>query len=420
MQRLIIEGGEILSGEMRVQGAKNSVLPLMSAALLAEGETVFYNSPILSDVYAAGRIINSLGGECIISSAEHTVRVNPQGISRFEIPEELMNKMRSSVVFLGAILGKYGECRLTYPGGCEIGLRPIDIHLSSLRKMGAVIREERGILDCRAGRLCGAAISLPFPSVGATENIILAAATAEGETIIKNAAREPEIADMANYLNRCGAKIRGAGESTVVIEGVKKLSAADYTVMPDRIAAATYLSAAAATGGEIILHGADGVHTDAVLQVLEQSGCKIYPRRDGIALTAPKRLRGVKTIRTQSYPGFPTDAQAIVMAALSSAEGTTVITENIFESRYRHVEGLLRMGADIKIEGKVAVIDGVKRLHGAAVNSPDLRGGAALVIAALSAEGESEVGGLCCIDRGYEKIEKAIGALGGKIRREQL
>ena len=417
MQSLVIEGGRRLCGEIQIQGAKNSALPLLAAAILGQGETTFTNCPLLTDIYAACRILSYLGCKCKIDG--NTVSADTSNLVNFEVPDDLMREMRSSIIFLGAILGRLGECRLSFPGGCELGPRPIDIHLSALRKMGVTIKEEYGMLDCRVEKeLSGAKINLPFPSVGATENIMLAAVLAKGQTEIKNAARELEITDLAKYLNLCGAKIYGAGESTITIEGVDFLHGCQYEVMPDRIAAITYLCAGAITGGEINLAKVCPEHIDAVIPVLEEMGCHLYSYADNIYINAPKRLKPVKIIRTMPYPAFPTDAQAIVSAVLCKAKGTSIIVENIFENRYKHVSELLKMGADIKTEGKVAIIQGVDKLYGTTVCATDLRGGAALVIAGLAAEGKTEVTNIKHIDRGYESIEKVLSLTGAKIERK--
>lgn len=416
MQRLVIEGENRISGEIDVQGAKNSALPLLAGCVLADGEVVLHNCPRLSDVFAACRILTCLGCKC--KSHGNTITVDSKDISGCCVPDELMREMRSSIVFLGAVLGRLGECSLSFPGGCELGPRPIDMHISALKQMGVLIKEEHGVLQCSCPRgLKGTRISLSFPSVGATENVMLAACLAKGDTVIYNAAREPEISDLANFLNSCGARISGHGSSTVYITGVKRLHGCEYSVMPDRIAACTLLGAAAVTNGEISLKNVRSQDIDSVIPVFEQMGCTVYPYEDRIYLCSKKPLKAVRTIRTMPYPGFPTDAQAIVMAALTKAQGTSVIVENIFENRYRHVDELVRMGADIKAEGKVAVVEGVKRLYGANVRATDLRGGAALVIAALAAEGETTLTNIKLIDRGYEEIEKQLGSVDAKIIR---
>lgn len=419
MQKFIITGGDRLSGEISLQGSKNSTLPIMAAALLADGETVLKNCPALTDVYSASRILNGLGCKCTLRDS--CAVINGDTADKCEIPEKLMSEMRSSIMFTGAILGRMGECTVSIPGGCELGPRPIDMHLAAFRKLGADITDSGGRIRCRISgkRAVGAKINLSFPSVGATENIILCAATAEGETVINNAAREPEICDLCGFLRACGARIRGDGESRVVIDGVDRLHGCEYTVMPDRIAGATYLSMAAAAGGELILKNACVAEMEPFISVLEQTGCGIYTGENRIYLRKGARLRALKDrVRTMPHPGFPTDAQAVLMAALTTADGTSVFEENIFDCRYRHTDALIRMGADIQVMGKVAVVRGVPGLHGADAEATDLRGGAAMAVAALAAEGTTRLGGIAHIDRGYEKFEEAIASLGGKIRRE--
>lgn len=416
MQKLIINGGKKLSGEIKLQGAKNAALPILAAAVLCGGEVTLKNCPKLSDTYAAMRIINHIG--CRTCFDNDVVVVNPCGLCEFEVPDELMREMRSSIIFLGAILGRTGNCTITYPGGCDIGARPIDMHLSALRKMGVTINEEYGQLECHAsGKLRGAKISLSFPSVGATENIILAAVLADGVTIIHNAAREPEIVDLVCFLRECGADIDGEGSGVIKINGVQELHGCEYKIMPDRIVCATYLACTAAAGGDIVVRKCIPSHLDAIMPVFEQMGCFIHTIEDSIFISANKNLRSVDMIRTTVYPGFPTDAQAFVMAALCKARGTSVFVENIFENRYQHVNGLQRMGADIRIEGKVAIIEGVSKMYGAKTSAPDLRGGAGLVTAALGACGRSEISCVHYIDRGYESIEQTLSSLGADIRR---
>ncbi len=413
---LIIEGGHKIQGELTVGGAKNAVLPILAATLLTAGESYISNCPVLSDVYTAGRIITSLGGKCC--RQEDTLCVDTADITSCDISEELMRKMRSSIVFLGAILARMGSCRLSFPGGCELGARPIDIHLWALRKMGVRITEAHGVLDCTLPDAVNSCqLVLPFPSVGATENIMLLAAKSEATVTIINAAREPEITDLAGYINSCGGDIIGAGTETVTIRGVKELHPCEYRVMPDRIVAGTYLCAAAITGGEILLSGADKNHIHSILACYEQMGCSVYTFDDKIYLSAKSRPKPIKNLKTLPYPGFPTDCQPIIMSVLTKASGTSVIYESIFENRYRAAPELCRMGADIKTEGKVAVIEGKSSLWGATVFAPDLRAGAALVLAGLGAEGITKVKDVHYIDRGYQAIERELCRVGGNIKR---
>lgn len=415
-QKFVIKGGTPLNGELKIQGAKNSVLPIIAASVMCGGETVIENCPKISDTYASSRILTHLGLQCIIEKNVMTVRNN--GNKTVEIPDDLMREMRSSIIYMGALLGACGECRMSFPGGCELGPRPIDMHIAAMKKLGAKVVDEYGIIKCTAERgLHGARINLNYPSVGTTENIMLAAVTAKGQTVISNAAREPEIIDLADFLNLCGGRIKGAGNSTIVIDGVQKLRGCTYSVIADRIAAATYISAAASTGGEISLTGIDSSICDSFLPVFEQMGCKIYVYSDRLYINASGKLKGVNKITTMPHPGFPTDAQAVIMAALCKAYGSSIFEENIFESRYRHVDALVKMGADIKVIGKAAVVNGVEKLYGAKVSATDLRGGAAMAVAGLGAEGVTEVAEIHHIDRGYEDMEKAFSSLGGKIQR---
>lgn len=416
-RKLIINGGRKLEGELCVHGAKNSALPLLSAAVLVHGESVLHNCPRLTDVDAACRILSNLGCRC--RRSDSTVTVDAANVNNFEIPENLMREMRSSIVFLGAVLGRAGQCRLSFPGGCELGARPIDLHLAALRQMGAEISEEHGYLDCTAPNgLHGAKLTLSFPSVGATENILLAAATAKGITEIHNAAREPEITDLAEFLNKCGAKISGAGESVICIEGRQRLEPCEHSVIPDRIVAGTYLCAAAITRGEMILTHCEPSHMNGFVPVLEAMGARIYTYGGGkMYISCKKRLVSPPTVRTMPYPGFPTDIQAPFTALCTTAEGTSMFVETIFENRFRHIPELVRLGASIETEGRMCVVRGKTKLSGAKVCAAELRGGAALILAALAAEGTSEVTGLCYVDRGYEAIETALRSVGADIRR---
>ena len=415
-QLLSVRGGRRLEGEVTIQGAKNSVLPILAATLLARGQVALLGCPRLRDVDASIRILRHLG--CDAHWEADALAVDTTALRRCEISDVLMREMRSSIVFLGAILSRCGEARLSFPGGCELGPRPIDLHLEALRKLGAEIREEHGCLLCTApGGLRGGFVSLAFPSVGATENLLLAAARAKGTTVLTNAAREPEIEDLAGYLNRCGAHIHGAGESCIVIEGVPHLYGSTYTVMPDRIAAATYMAAAAVTGGTVLLRDVNSEHLLPVLSAFESTGCAVMQSGSELLLRAPQRLKPVRHVRTMPYPGFPTDAQAPVMTMAAVGDGTSIFVENIFESRYKHAGELNRLGAKIKLEGKVAVIEGVPQLSGAPVSAEDLRGGAALVIAGLAAQGETQVMHPQYIDRGYAHFEENLRALGADVYR---
>ena len=416
MSKMLIEGARKLSGEVEVQGAKNSALPILAATILSGGENVLCNCANISDIDAAVGILRYLGGS--VSRHHTTMLVNTDSLCRFDIPLDLMREMRSSIVFLGAVLSRHKRARLSFPGGCELGPRPIDLHLKALRQMGAVINEHHGILDCYAPKgLTGTKISLSFPSVGATENILLAAVNAKGTTTLTNAAREPEIVDLAEYLNKCGAKIYGAGEGIIVVDGVGKLHGTQHTIIPDRIVASTLLSCAAVTGSEILLKGVISQHLSSVISIFEEAGCKVKADKGEISFCAPERLNAVKNIRTMPYPGFPTDAQAPLMSALTVARGTSCFVENIFESRFKHVGELLRLGANIKVEGKVAVVEGVSGLSGALVEAQDLRGAAALITAGLAAEGTTEVTGIKYLERGYDSFETVLSDLGASVRK---
>ena len=419
MQRIVISGGNKLCGEVDVQGSKNSTLPILAATVLVNGVSVIHNCPDLSDVNAAVEILRHLG--CLVKRENNTLIVDSSNISCYNIPDCLMREMRSSIVFLGSVLGRTGRAVLSSPGGCDIGLRPIDLHLSSLKSLGVKIDESHGSINCElVSSIDGGAISLSFPSVGATENIILACTLSKGRTVILNAAREPEIKDLADFINSCGGKINIGAQGTIVIDGVNELHCAEHNVISDRIVALTYMCAVVSATGEIILKNVDTSAFMSALPLFETMGCEIKDKRDILSIKMKKRPKAIRDIRTMPYPGFPTDAQAPVMASLCKAEGTSVLVENIFESRFKHVPELMRMGAKIKIEGKVALIDGSENLYGASVTAPDLRGGAALVVAGLGANGETIIDGLRHIDRGYENIEKTFSALGADIKRRKI
>ena len=415
MSQLLIKGGKQLEGELSVQGAKNSVLPILAATLLTKEPVVLQGCPRLRDVDASLRILHALG--CTARWDNDDLVIDSSGMNDWRISDDLMREMRSSAIFLGAILARCGQAELSYPGGCELGPRPIDLHLAGLRDLGAEISDAGGHLRCKVEHLIGKELVLGFPSVGATENLMLAACGAEGVTVISNAAREPEIADLQNFLNACGANITGAGSSLVVIEGRKPLHGCTYRIMPDRIVAATYLCAAASAGGAVFLRGAQEHHLSTVTAVLREAGCEIAVETNGIFCRRQGRLKAVRPVRTAPYPGFPTDAQAILMAALLRGRGVTVMEENLFTGRYRHVDELIRMGADIRVLGRTAVVSGVETLRGASVRCTDLRGGAALCVAGLAAEGETFVTEIGHIERGYEDIVRDLRTLGGEISR---
>ncbi len=417
MSVMYIRGGMPLEGELAVHGAKNSVLPILAACLLAKGPVTLTNCPQLTDVTAALGILRHLG--CQVEQEGNTIVVDPTGAAGSAISEEQMRSMRSSIIFLGPLLARTGEAHLSYPGGCELGPRPIDLHLSAIRAMGCYVTEDQGI-HCQ-GRPVGGEVQLALPSVGATENAILCAVGGMGQTTITNAAREPEIGDLQSFLNSLGASVRGAGSSTIMVEGGRPLSGGTFRIMGDRIVAATLLSAAAAAGGRVRLRGVDWRHLATVLSVFHQAGCRVESRLKYVELERGKGmpLRGVPTIRTAPYPGFPTDAQAPVMAALAASQGCTLFVETMFDSRYRHVSELIRMGADITTEGRVALVRGMERLHGARVEACDLRGGGALAAAALGAEGTTVLSGLRHIDRGYEGLEKMLCSLGADVERRE-
>ena len=417
MRALRIGGGRPLCGELEIHGAKNSVLPILAATLLSCGVCVIHNCPKLTDVDAAVAILRHLG--CAVEREGQSIAVDASTLSRCDIPQGLMREMRSSIIFLGAVLGRCGAAELSFPGGCELGPRPIDLHLGALRAMGVAVDDTHGAVSC-TGRPRGQELSLALPSVGATENVLLAACAAEGTTVLNNAAREPEIVDLCRFLQAMGADIQGAGSSTVTICGGKMLHGAEHRVIGDRIVAATYLSAAAAVGGRVRLRGVDRRTLLPVLDALREAGCTVTGDQQTICLTSTGQLVGIRPVRTAPYPGFPTDAQPMLLSALCRSRGVTVFVENIFENRYRQTWELLRMGADVRVEGRVAVVCGVPRLRGARLEAPDLRGGAALAVAALCAEGESLLTGLHHVDRGYERLESDLSALGADIQRVNM
>lgn len=412
MDIIKISGGRPLYGEAVVQGAKNSVLPILAASLLSKGVCVIRGCPRLSDVDASLAILRHLGCRCTQSG--DTVVVDSGAVNECDVPHELMSEMRSSVIFLGAVLGRCGKAELSLPGGCELGPRPIDLHIKAMEELGAKFSDTAGSINCKAKSLRGTNLHLAFPSVGATENAMIAACTASGTTVITNAAREPEIEDLQCFLNAMGAKVKGAGTPAITVEGVKELHGCSHRVIPDRIAAATYMSAAVSAGGEIFLRNIRKEHIKTVSDCLCEAGAKIRIMGDTLNLVAPERPKAVRPVVTKPYPGFATDAQPPLMAAVLKASGTSVFVENIFENRFRHVSDLMRMGADIRTVGKVCAVTGVKKLCGVPVKATDLRGGAALAVAALGAEGDTFISDIHHIRRGYDNLVYDLCCLGAK------
>lgn len=414
MGTYIVRGGRRIEGEFTVRGSKNGTLPILAACLLSEDEVVLENIPLIRDVLQTLDILEELG--CRVERTGRTALIDSRHLKTTEIGSETVGKMRSSILFLGALLGREKRAKLAYPGGCCIGRRPIDMHLSAFGKMGVEIREENCMLDCRTDRITGSHIRLDFPSVGATENILLLAAKAEGVTVIHNAAREPEIVALARFLRAMGAEIYGEGTSSILIEGVSRLHGAYYSIPADRIEGGTFLCAAAMTGGELHLRGLEREQMGATLEVLRTCGCRfLWEDSDILWMRPPKRLRSDFTIVTGPFPAFSTDMQPLVMSLLTLAKGSCMISETVFEARFSQAKELCRMGADIRISGRNAWVRGVEMLHGAEVFACDLRCGAALLCGALAAEGESRVHGSEYVERGYEKIEDAFSFLGGDI-----
>ncbi len=410
-----VSGMRKISGRARVHGAKNSVLPILAACVLCDSPVHLERVPRLSDTGVSLRILDSLGCTSAFSGSEAVV--DASGFCETRIPDRLVREMRSSVIFLGSVAARAGEASLCLPGGCELGARPVDLHLMGLRALGMEIRERGEKLYATHHGLHGAEIALPFPSVGATENILLAAVCADGKTVLRGAAREPEIVDLCRFLRRCGAKIVGEGSPAIYIEGVPKLHGTEYTIMPDRIEAATLLGCAAVTGGKLELDDCAPGAIGSLMTVMRRMGCELEIFRSSVRMMSPARLTGAGLVETAPFPGFPTDAQPVLTAMGCVADGETRVRETIFESRFKHLPELVRMGADIAICGSEAVIRGRRKLRGETLYARDLRGGAALVTAALAAEGESRIYGLSHIDRGYERLEKTLGSLGADIVR---
>ena len=403
-----IKGGSKIEGEVSISGSKNSSLPIIAACILNGGVTQLYNVPDIKDTNGMFEILKDLG--CVIKKKGKKVIIDSSNINKFQINEDLMRKMRSSVIIVGALMARFREAVFSYPGGCEIGSRPIDLHIGGFKKLGININESTGYIVCKCDRIEPAKINLDFPSVGATENLILATVLAEGETVISNVAMEPEIVDLQNFLNKMGAKVSGAGSNIIKIRGVKKLKSVSYNIMPDRIEAGTFLSYTAMTGGNIELENVKSEHIEPILSKLEEAGCRIFVEKNKIVLNAPKRLKAIN-IQTMPYPGFPTDMQSVFLSMLTVARGTSVITENVFENRYRCVPELFKMGAKISVSGSNAIVHGSRKLIGQKVKCTDLRGGAALVGAAIKARGISTIENVELIERGYEKFESKLKKL---------
>jgi len=417
LEKLFIQGGRRLSGTVKISGAKNAVLPVIAASLLASTPSVIEEIPDLDDVKTITEVLQYLG----LNTRREPGRlfIDSTGIKSCEASYELVRKMRASFLVMGPLLSRFQEARISQPGGCAIGTRPIDLHLKGFEALGAEIIQGHGFIEARAPKgLQGAKIYLDFPSVGATENIMMAASLAHGRTIIENAAQEPEIVDLANYLNAMGANVRGAGTNAIRIEGVKQLTGTTYAVIPDRIEAGTYMVAAAITGGDVLLKNVLFEHLKPLVAKLKEAGVAIEQDVDQMRVTASGGLRAVD-IKTLPYPGFPTDMQAQFMALMSVADGSSIVSETVFENRFMHVDELKRMGANIRVDGRIAMLDGVKKLTGCPVTATDLRAGAALVLAGLAAEGQTEIGSVYHIDRGYDRIVDKLQGLGADISRRE-
>ena len=413
MSSYIIEGGHKLEGTVKISGSKNAALPILAATVLNVGKTTLYNVPNIQDTQMMFKILETLGGK--VEKKNNKIIIDTSKINKFEIPEELMHKMRSSVILAGALLGRYKKAIFSYPGGCDIGSRPIDLHLRSFEKLGINVVQNYGNIICDAEKIKGEKIDLDFPSVGATENAILASVLAEGTTTITNSAREPEIIDLQNFLNKMGAKIIGAGTNEIQITGVKKLKDISYNIMPDRIETGTFLCLTVATKGNLILENTNAEHITPVITKLQEAECKIEIEKNKIKINSNKKIKALD-IKTMPYPGFPTDMQSVFSAMLTTAKGTSIIVENIFENRFKYTQELNKMGAKITVEGKSAIIRGVRKIYGANVKATDLRGGAALVLAGLSAKGVTKVDDIEYILRGYENFDKKLRNINADIQ----
>ncbi len=416
MEKLVIEGGIPLRGSIRVGGSKNAALPILFASILLDAPILFHNVPRLRDIDTTNSLLGVLGCPAgFLAPDSHSVKVEPGSLLP-EAPYDLVKTMRASVLVLGPLLARLGKAKVALPGGCAIGARPVEQHTKALEKMGARLNLDSGYIVGSCEKLHGADITFDFPTVGGTEHLIMAAVLAEGDTILRNAAREPEVTDLANFLSSCGADIRGQGTDVIHIRGVSSLKGGEYSIMPDRIEAGTFLVAAAITGGECEISGCPIEELTAVMAKMGEMGVTLEPHQSGVAVRRTGHLRGVD-LTTRPYPGFPTDMQAQLMALMSLAEGSSTVEETIFENRFMHVPELARMGGDIKLAGSRAVIRGVKHLTGAPVMASDLRASASLVIAGLAAKGQTHVQRIYHLDRGYEHIEQKLEAVGARIRR---
>ncbi len=414
MDKLVIRGGKKLKGTVTISGAKNAALPIITATLLAQGSSTITSVPDLKDVSTIGRLLTHFGAQ--FSYKNRKVFVNTKRVKTPEAPYDLVRTMRASVLVLGPLLARFGKAKVSLPGGCAIGARPINLHLMGLEKMGADIKLESGYVLAKGKRLKGASLYLDLPTVTGTENLMMAATLAKGTTLLENAAREPEVVDLAHALVSMGAKIHGAGESIIEIEGVDNLKPLNYTVIPDRIEAGTFMTIAGITGGDITIKGCRREHLDAIVLKLEEAGLTFENISDGIRVIGPSRPRA-SHVKTLPYPGFPTDMQAQFMALMSIADGTSIITETVFENRFMHVAELRRMGADITVEGGTATVKGIPKLKSAPLMATDLRASASLIVAALASKGETAIHRLYHLDRGYEKMEKKLRGIGADIRR---
>ena len=413
MAKILVKKSQPLKGHVKIDGAKNSVLPIIAATLLAKDKSVLKGVPNLKDVHVISDLIKYLGAD--VEYKDNILTVDATNIKTCEAPYELVSKMRASFLIMGPLLARFNTTNISMPGGCAIGTRPIDLHLKGFKSLGAKIDMEHGFVEATTEKLVGTKLYLDFPSVGATENIMMAATLAEGTTIIENAAEEPEIVDLANFLNEMGANIKGAGTNTIRIKGGKKLKGAEHNIIPDRIEAATYMVAAAITKGDITIENVIMDHLKPVVAKLKEAGCEVEEMENSVRVIGPEVIQPID-IKTLPHPGFPTDVQSQFMAMLTVSSGTSTVIETVFENRFMHVAEFNRMGADIKIEGRSAIVKGVNKLHGANVNATDLRAGASLILCGLIAEGETLIGDIYHIQRGYVDIDKKISALGGNIQ----